>query len=157
VLANNVMIAGHVIVGDYVNMMGGVGVHHFVTIGSYAYIGGYARIHHDVPPFVKVDGADEVRGLNVVGLRRAGYAEEDVSELEAAYRKLFGRKKPMSVAMSEYEQAMSNGINPHVRNLVEFLQRRSRGKHGRYLESLRKTQPASIVTPPSETNGAGSA
>ena len=42
-----------------VAMMGGVGVHHFVTIGNYAYVGGYARIHHDVPPYCKVDGSDD--------------------------------------------------------------------------------------------------
>ena len=149
VLANNVMIAGHVVIGDYVNMMGGVGVHHFVSIGDYAYIGGYARVHHDVPPFVKIDGSDEIRGLNTVGLRRAGYAEDDVKELEKAYRNLFTRKKPLSVAMSEYD--VMNGINPHVKRLIEFLHRRNSGKHGRYLEGLRKTQPASIVTPPSET------
>ncbi len=149
VLANNVMIAGHVIVGDNVNMMGGVGVHHFVTIGDYAYIGGYARIHHDVPPFVKVDGADAIRGLNTIGLRRAGYADEDVKELEKAYRNLFGKKKPLSVAMGEYD--VMNGINPHVKRLVEFLHRRNSGRHGRYLEGQRRTPQASIVTPPSET------
>ncbi len=149
VLSNNVMIAGHVVCGDYVNMMGGVGVHHFVTVGDYAYIGGYARIHHDVPPFVKIDGADEVRGLNTVGLRRAGYADVDIKELERAYRNLFGRKKPLSVAMGEYD--VMNGINPHVKRMVEFLHRRNSGKHGRYLEGQRRTPPASIVTPASET------
>ena len=152
VLANNVMIAGHVVIGDYVNMMGGVGIHHFCTIGDYAYISGYARIHHDVPPFVKVDRSDEIRGLNTVGLRRAGYADEDIKELERAYRNLFGKKKPLSVAMSEYD--MENGVNPHVKRLVEFLHRRNAGKHGRYLEGQRRTTPASIVTPPSETAAA---
>lgn len=150
VLANNVMIAGHVLIGDYVNMMGGAAVHHFCTIGDFAYIGGYSRIHHDVPPFVKVDGADQVRGLNVVGLRRAGYADEDVKELEQAYRAIFARKKPMAVALSEFD--MMNGINPHVRRMIEFLHRRNEGKHGRHLEGLRRTQPGSIVTPPSETD-----
>jgi acyl-[acyl carrier protein]--UDP-N-acetylglucosamine O-acyltransferase len=40
-------------------MMGGVGVHHFARIGKFCFIGGYARIHHDAPPFCKLDGADE--------------------------------------------------------------------------------------------------
>ena len=42
---------------------------------------GAARIHHDVPPFVKVAGDDEIRGLNVVGLRRSGFSEADVEAL----------------------------------------------------------------------------
>ena len=92
--------------------------------------------------------ADEVRGLNTVGLRRAGYPEQDIEELQRAYRNLFGKKKPLSVAMGEYD--VMNGINPHVKRLVEFLHRRNSGKHGRYLESQRKTPPASIVTPPTE-------
>jgi len=72
VLSNNVMIAGHVVCENNVAIMGGVGIHHFVTIGEGAYVGPYSRIHYDNPPFCKVDGADMVRGLNEVGLRRAG-------------------------------------------------------------------------------------
>lgn len=136
VLANNCMIAGHVVCGNFVNMMGGVGVHHFVTIGDYAYIGGAARLHHDVPPYVKVDGADQVRGLNEVGLRRAGFTEEDLAALQEACRKLFYHRKPFAHAMAEFE--LTNGINPHVKRMVEFLRRRDQGVQGRYLESLRQ-------------------
>lgn len=138
VLSNNVMLAGHVVVSNYVAMMGGVGVHHFVTIGEFAYIGGYARIHHDVPPFVKVDGSDQVRGLNTVGLRRAGVSEEVISELEDIVRKLFyGRDKPFSVVLNEFDAAYNgNGTNTHVRRIIDFLRRRDEGRHGRYLEAF---------------------
>jgi UDP-N-acetylglucosamine acyltransferase len=136
VLANNVMIAGHVVCASHVNMMGGAGVHHFVTIGEYSYIGGAARIHHDVPPYVKVDGADKVRGLNNVGLERAGFTACEIEELEAACRKLFYNRKPLARAMAEFDTL--NGINPRVKHLVEFLQRRGQSRHGRHLESLRK-------------------
>ena len=105
-------------------------------------------MHHDVPPFVKVDGSDEIRGLNTVGLRRAGYVEDDIRELEKAYRNLFGRKKPLSVAMGEYD--VMNGINPHVKRLVEFLHRRNSGKHGRYLEGQRKSPAGAIEPPPTD-------
>ena len=140
VLANNVMIAGHVVCENNVAIMGGVGIHHFVTVGESSYIGAYSRIHYDVPPFCKVDGADIVRGLNKVGLRRAGYTDGDIETLEAAYRKLFGRKKPMAVAMAEFD--LQNGVHPQVKQMVEFLQRRSIGKYGRYLETLRGQQSA---------------
>jgi UDP-N-acetylglucosamine acyltransferase len=140
VLANNVMIAGHVACGNHVNIMGGAGVHHFVTIGDYAYIGGAARIHHDVPPYVKVDGADEVRGLNSVGLHRAGFSPEEIEELEDACRKLFYRRKPLARAMAEFDNL--DGISPHVKHLVEFLKRRGQSRHGRYQESLRADKGA---------------
>jgi UDP-N-acetylglucosamine acyltransferase len=139
VIANNVMLAGHVVVHNNVAIMGGVGVHHFVTIGEYAYIAGFSRIHHDVPPFCKVDGADTVRGINAVGLRRAGVAQDEIEAIEAAIRDLFTRRKPLATAMAEFN--IQNGLHPSVKRLLEFLNRRSEGKHGRYLEGLRVKTP----------------
>lgn len=137
IIANNVMLAGHVTILNNVAIMGGVGMHHYVTVGEYAYLGGYAQIHHDVPPFVKVADNDEIRGLNSVGLKRAGFGDADIEALEEATRQLFyARKKPFSVALGEFDTA--NGINPHVKRLVEFLRQRDVGKHGRYLESKRQ-------------------
>lgn len=136
IISNNVMVAGHVVIGNNVSMMGLVGIHHFVSIGDYAYLGGAARIHHDVPPFVKVDGEDDIRALNTIGLRRAGFSDEDITALKDAVRKFwFGRKKNFTAVLASYD--LMNGINPHVKTMVEFLQRRDQGKHGRYLESLR--------------------
>lgn len=135
ILANNCMLAGHVVISDHVSMMGGVGIHHFVTVGEYAFLGGYARIHHDVPPFVKIDGSDSIRGLNVVGMRRAGFAEQDIEALEAAYRRLFSREKPLAQAMAEFDG--QNGLNPQVKRMLDFMRQRDLGKHGRYRESAR--------------------
>ena len=133
--ANNVMIAGHVLVEDYVTLAGGVGIHHFVTIGQYAFVAAYSRIHHDVPPFCKVEGADQIRGLNAVGVRRAGFSDEEIEQLNDACRNLFSRRKPLAVAMAEYD--LMNGINPHVKQMIESIRKRDDGKHGRYLEGLR--------------------
>lgn len=145
VLANNVMIAGHVLIGDYVAMMGGAAVHHFVTIAEYAYIGGYTRIHHDVAPYCKVDGADLVRGLNTVGMRRAGFSEQDIKGVDFAYRKLFiGRKKPFSVVMAELE-SLNGELSDLARYLLEFLRRRNLDRNGRYLEHLRAKGPDAIA------------
>ncbi len=144
VFANNVMIAGHVVCDDYVWLSGGVGIHHFVTLGRNAFVAAYARIHHDVPPFCKVEGADRVRGLNKRGLERAGYAPEDIAALVEAARNLFSKRKPIAVAMAEYEA--TEGVNPHVTQLIEFLRRRDTGRNGRYLESLRVRHPVVIET-----------
>jgi len=135
IFANNVMIAGHAMVGNTVNLAGCVGIHHFCTVGDYAYVGAYSRITHDAPPFCKTDGHDLVRGLNAVGLARNGFTPEDIDALEEAYKKLFRREKPFAVAISEFET--QNGINQHVKHLIEFLRRRDQGRHGRFLESTR--------------------
>jgi UDP-N-acetylglucosamine acyltransferase len=140
ILANNATLAGHVVVNDYVNMSGLVGVHHFVTIGEYAYIGGMTRLRHDVPPYVKMDGSDQVRGFNKEGLRRAGFAAEDIQALHVACRRLFSRDKPLAEVMKEF--ARETGLNPHVVKLLDFLHRRDLGKHGRYLEGLRNSHAA---------------
>ncbi|HTL28725.1 MAG TPA: acyl-ACP--UDP-N-acetylglucosamine O-acyltransferase [Tepidisphaeraceae bacterium] len=137
IIANNVMLAGHIVVGNNVVMNGLAGVNAFVSIGDFAYLAGAARIHLDVPPFVKVSDNDQVRALNTIGLKRGGFIESDIDALEDAARKLFfGREKPFSVVLGEFNTM--NGINPHVKTLIEFLHRRNLGKHGRYLESLRK-------------------
>ena len=152
VLANNVMIAGHVLIGDHVAMMGGAAVHHFCIIGEFAYIGAYSRIHHDVPPYCKIDGPDLVRGLNSVGMRRAGFSDEEIKGLDRVYRRLFiGRKKPFSVAMAELE-ALNGELTEHAKHLLGFLRRRNTDRNGRYLESLRGKGPDAIAAALAEIN-----
>jgi UDP-N-acetylglucosamine acyltransferase len=149
VITNDVLLAGHVHIGDNVNIMGGVGIHQFVTVGDCAFIGGYARIHHDVPPFVKVDGEDEIRGLNKIGLSRAGFSADDIAELDAACRKLFLHRKPLSKAMAEFDSM--NTLNPLVKRLVDSLRDRDQGRHGRAREGHRsrdaKTPPSADTAP----------
>lgn len=136
VLGNNVMLAGHCEIGSRVSLMGGAALHHFVSVGDYAFIGGYSRIHYDVPPYVKVDGADEIRAINVVGLRRGGINDDDIAALDVAGRRLFiGRKKPMAVVIREL--MAEENLNARAREMIDFLRRRNLGRHGRYLESLR--------------------
>lgn len=155
VVANNVMIAGHVLIGDYVIMNGGAGVNQFVSIGDYAYLSGYVRVHHDVPPFCKIDGSDQIRGLNKVGMARSGVSAADIAEVDAAFRKLFLKKRPLLTAMREFEDL--SALNPHVVSLIEFLRRRNQGKHGRYLESQRAKGAEAAATTAAATpaNGDG--
>jgi UDP-N-acetylglucosamine acyltransferase len=135
VLANNVMLAGHVNVGNNVVLSAGAASHHFVRISDFVFVGGYSRIHIDVPPFVKIQD-DTVWDANTVGLSRAGFSEGDISAIEGAVRRLFiSKKTPFAKAIAEYDT--QNGINPHVKKMVEFLRERDLGKHGRYLEKFR--------------------
>jgi len=146
VLTNNTMVAGHVSIGSNVNIMGGVGINQFVTIGDYAFIGAFSRIHHDVPPFVKVDGDDEIRGLNKVGLSRAGFSPADIAELDKACRRLFLKRRPLARTMAEFNTL--NGLNPHVKAMVEFLRRRDEGRNGRSREFRKPKEPKEVPAPP---------
>ena len=90
ILTNNVLLAGHVTVGDRANLSGAVAVHQFCRVGTLAMVGGHARVLKDVPPFMTIDGnSGLVVGLNQIGLRRAGYDLEAVRQLKAAYRVLY--------------------------------------------------------------------
>lgn len=90
IFANNVMLAGHVTVGDRAYVSGAVAVHQFCRIGSLAMVGGQAHITKDVPPYVTVDGLSSyVVGLNQIGLRRAGFSTEAIEELKRAYRVIY--------------------------------------------------------------------
>ena len=89
-LANNVMLAGHVQVGDGVFLGGGAGVHQFVRIGCGAMIGGNASISYDVPPFAIAAERNEIRGLNVVGMRRSKMPAAVVADLKRCYHAVYG-------------------------------------------------------------------
>jgi UDP-N-acetylglucosamine acyltransferase len=141
IIANNCMIAGHVHIGDRVVLLGGVGIHHFVSIGDFAYVAGGARIKHDIPPFVKIDEEGRIIALNKIGLARGGYAAPAIQELEAAVRTLIRPKKAMSAKIATLtrngDASHPHSPSPDVLKLVTFIERRSTVRYGRYMESLR--------------------
>ena len=145
ILANYVQLAGHVRVEDNVNIGGNTAIHHFVTVGKHAFVGGMTRVSADVAPFMVVVAARgsraEVRMVNGVGLQRSGYSHEDIGALKQAYLKLFSRRARLcGTAIRERVQSVldADDLNPHVKYLCEFLMRSfAHGRHGRYLESLR--------------------
>lgn len=130
ILANNVMLAGHVRVHDGAILNGGVGVHHFTTIGSFAYVGGLSRITRDVPPFTIVEGhPSRVRGLNVIGLKRARFSEETIRALKEAYKLIYRSDKPMRDALAKLKADYPD--EPPVQELVGFLEASEGGRQGR--------------------------
>jgi UDP-N-acetylglucosamine acyltransferase len=90
ILANNATLAGHVHLGDHVFIGGLTGVHQFVKIGAHAMAGFSSAVTQDVPPFMTVDGNPlEVRGFNVVGLRRRGFDAERLAAVKQMHRLLY--------------------------------------------------------------------
>jgi UDP-N-acetylglucosamine acyltransferase len=86
VIANAVLLAGHVQVGDRAFLGGGAVVHQFCRIGEGVMVGGGARISLDVPPFCLVTERNALIGLNLVGLRRRGFSRQQLDEIKRALR-----------------------------------------------------------------------
>jgi len=89
VLANGVLLAGHVGVGDHTFFGGGAAVHQNCRIGEGVMVAGHASITRDVPHFTMVAERDEVIGFNVVGLKRRGFSRGAIAELKAAFQDVY--------------------------------------------------------------------
>lgn len=124
ILANNVALAGHVEIGDGAFLSGGVVVHQFCRIGRLAMIGGNAKIVQDALPFVITDGVPgRARGLNVVGLRRAGLGAAQFRALKDAYRLLVRSSLPLDTAI----ERMAAIRDPLVDEMIAFVRGSRRG------------------------------
>jgi UDP-N-acetylglucosamine acyltransferase len=137
-IANNTILGGHAQVESSATISGGVGIHPFVTVGAYAYVGALSRIYHDVPRFMIVDGnPSKVRCINVVGLRRHGVSAESISALHEAHRLIYRARMTASHAADILE---SHGhLCAEVQSLLEFIEIQHQGKHGRARERWRTT------------------
>jgi UDP-N-acetylglucosamine acyltransferase len=124
VMANNVMLAGHVEVADRAFLGGGAAVHQFCRVGRLAMIGGVAKVVQDCLPFVITDGHPaRARGLNVVGLRRAGVGAPQLRTLREAYRLLVRSGLRLEPAL---ERAASLQ-DPMVDEMIAFVRGSKRG------------------------------
>lgn len=136
-MANNVLLAGHVHIQKGASLAGASAVHQFATIGTLAFVGGLARVAMDVPPYLIFEGRPgRPRGLNVIGLQRAGLSEASIDALKEAYRILFHGVDTRVAALKQLEDRP--GLSAEVANLVEFLRLTDRDSRGRFRESLRK-------------------
>lgn len=137
ILGNNVLLAGHVLVEEFANVSGAAAAHHFVTIGKHAYVGGLTRLVQDVPPFMIAEGhPSRVRGVNIIGLQRAGVSDRDVEALRSIFRRVYRSGQPRRQVLEGLEPAVET--NEFVRAFVQSLRDTERGAKGRYRESLRE-------------------
>lgn len=137
IMANNVLLAGHVFVGENANISGGSAAHHFVTIGSFAYVGGMTRMVQDVPPYMILEGhPSRVRGVNKIGLQRGGNAPELIEDLETAFRRIYRTGNTRRQTLDELKVELSS--SKLVMNLVRALEDTEKGAKGRFRESRRE-------------------
>jgi len=137
ILANNAMVAGHVTVCDGANVGGGAGLHHFVRVGTRAFVGAMARVSKDVPPYMIVEGNPaEVRGHNAIAMRRLGLGDGEVEAMKECYKRLFRERggsilEKVAALRGEFPDFTS------VQTLCDAVLESAGGVHGRAQENHR--------------------
>ena len=127
-ISHGAVLAGHVIVGDHANIGGLSAIHQFCHVGKAAMIAGMARTIQDVLPFTIAEGLPaRMRVINKVGMERAGYSSDEISDVRKAFRILFMREKRLEDAVNEVKdtfpeseniQLMIDGITSSQRGLA---------------------------------------
>lgn len=129
IIANATQVSGHVTIEERASISGLCALHQFITIGTYAFVGGASRLPQDIPPYLKAVGNPvELFGLNSVGLQRAGFAPSVLRGLKRAYRFLFNSSLPRAEALEQLTPLAAE--IPEVGRLVSFVTRGGRGIPG---------------------------
>lgn len=130
ILANGVQVAGHVTIEDYVIIGGLTPVHQFCIVGQHSMTGGGFRIVQDLPPYILAANEPlKFEGLNIIGLRRRGFANEDIMALKKTYSYLYDKSLNVSQAKEKIINELGN--NKLVQNVLEFLAKSKRGLVGK--------------------------
>jgi UDP-N-acetylglucosamine acyltransferase len=125
IFANTATLAGHVEVENRVFLSGQTAVHQFCRIGALSLIAGVTGVPQDVPPFVIADGhRAQIVGLNVVGLRRNRFTQEQRSAIKAVYRMIFRSGLSRAEALTKAERDYPS---PQTRQIVRFIATSRRG------------------------------
>jgi UDP-N-acetylglucosamine acyltransferase len=126
IMSNAASLAGHVIIEDRAIIGGLAGIHQFVRLGRHAFVGAGSLLTKDVPPYTLCAGNPQMlHGLNVVGLKRAGFPTETVRALKEAYRIVVRERILLEEALRKVEAEVEP--LPEVKNFVEFIRKSTRG------------------------------
>ena len=125
IVAGGALLAGYVEVGERAFISGNCVVHQFVRVGRLALMRGLSRTSRDVPPFALLDGTHEVRGVNRVGLRRAGFDAARIRAVGMAFRMLFRERQNLRDAVDRVAREL--GDVPEVAEVLAFIRASKRG------------------------------
>ena len=125
VIASCALVAGYAEVEDRAFISGGVVIHQFSRIGRLAMIGGNSRVNLDVPPFFLYSDFNVTpKGLNLVGLKRAGFSAAEIARLKQAYKLLYRSGLKLEDALKRIEAEVPGDSSRH---LVNFIRQSKRG------------------------------
>jgi UDP-N-acetylglucosamine acyltransferase len=126
ILASYVGLSGHITIDDHAILEGMVGSQQFIHVGAHAFIAGATLIRKNVPPYVKA-AREPITfiGVNSIGLRRRGYTDEQVREIEDIYRILFVQSKTITKGMETVKETMAD--TPIRREILGFIEASDKG------------------------------
>jgi UDP-N-acetylglucosamine acyltransferase len=120
ILSNNVMLAGHVTVGDFAIFGGGAAAIQFARIGPHAFVGGLSGLENDLIPYgMAVGNRAHLSGLNLIGLRRRGFSREAIHDLRRAYRLLFAPEGTLKERVEDVAQEFESHAEVH--EILDFI------------------------------------
>ena len=126
VIANLVQIAGHVQIGDWVIIEGTAAVQQFVNIGEHAFIAGGSFVRKNVPPYVKAAREPlSYVGVNTIGLRRRGYNDQQIINIEDIYRVIYVQNSNITTALSVAELEVPLSDEKEV--VLDFIRNSTKG------------------------------
>jgi UDP-N-acetylglucosamine acyltransferase len=124
IMANNATLGGHVIIEDGAIIGGLSAIHQFVRIGCHAMVGGMSGVEHDVIPYgMAVGERARLHGLNMIGLKRHGFARADIQTMSEAYAMLFGRDDTLAERVERVAREL--GATAGVSEIVAFVRAES--------------------------------
>lgn len=126
IIANSVQVAGHVSIDDYARIGGLSAIHQFVKIGRHVMIEGGSMVSKDVPPYIKAGRYPlTYEGVNSIGLRRSGFSNEKINEIQDVYRILFVHNRNLAKALEKVEAELAP--SPERDEILLFIKDSSRG------------------------------
>ncbi len=125
IIAGGALLAGWVEVGDRALVSGNCVVHQYTRIGRLAMMRGLSRTSRDVPPFCIMDGTHTLRGINVIGLRRAGFKADRIRALRDAFAAIFGRRQNLKLALDRV--LAEENLTAEVQEMIDFIRASKRG------------------------------
>jgi UDP-N-acetylglucosamine acyltransferase len=125
IVVNGALVGGYVEVADRAFISGNCVIHQFCRVGALAMMRGGSRTSRDVPPYSIIDEAHLVRGVNLVGLKRAGFTNARITPLRQAFRVLFARRGNLSLALERV--AAEVPLTLEVLHLIDFIKSSQRG------------------------------
>jgi UDP-N-acetylglucosamine acyltransferase len=125
ILANGALVAGHCVIHNNAYLSGNCAIHQFVRVGRLALLSGCSITTKDMPPFIMQQGQDNVVGLNMVGMRRAGMTPSQINGVRQAFRILFREGTPLPLVIARLERELAH-IEP-VQEIITFLREPGRG------------------------------